>query len=77
MEFKNSYNTVKVGNYLSFKDAINTNVNSCLVYRFTCLENLDTPYIGETECPTLPKNKRTSTSSSVFNNIKFVDIVKL
>ena len=66
-----SYSTAKVENYFSLKDTINRNFSSCLVYRFTCPEDLDTQYIGKTKRQLFLRIKEHTkpTNSTVFNRI--------
>ena len=67
-----AYKPQKVGKYYSLKDSINQMYQSCLVYKFTCPDNLNNQYIGETKRQLFVRIKEhvTPTNSAVFKHIE-------
>ena len=43
------FTSTKVSSYFSLKDKTNIFLKSCLIYRFTCLSDSNTTYIGKTK----------------------------
>ena len=67
-----AYYTQKVGKYFSLKYLINRMHQSCSVYKFTCLGDLNNQNLSETERQLFEgiKEHVTPTNSAVFKHIE-------